>query len=207
MSEHLTIAAVTAVLRDRLQRSANKALSGAQVTWKRPDAREAAAQDTPGLNLFLYRVAPSPQLQNLDIPTRTAAGGRRAISELALDLEYLVTFYGPNVRSQLLLAQVVADLHVAPQLTPADIDGALKSSSSLFQGESAEESSIRGQKPRIRLKVVPLALEELSKLWSVFLQVPYDLSIVIQASPVLLRPESELDEVRRVEEVHIEGLE
>jgi hypothetical protein len=42
---------------------------------------------------------------------------------------------------------------------------------------------------RVRVTLLPLSLEELSKLWSVFYQIPYALTLAYQASVVLMQPE------------------
>jgi hypothetical protein len=45
---------------------------------------------------------------------------------------------------------------------------------------------------RIKLTPLTLSLEDLSKLWSVFFQVPYALSIAYEASVVLIEPSTPL---------------
>src|SRR5271165_5220408 len=68
-------------------------LSGAAVTTLRPDAQLSVA-DATGINIFLYQVLPNASLRNCDLPTRRSDGTLVQRPRIALDLNYLFTFYG-----------------------------------------------------------------------------------------------------------------
>jgi hypothetical protein len=186
MSDHRAIATVTAVLRDVLQEAANETVGGAAVTIKRPDARDEAHKDQPGINLFLYRVSENPVFRNADLPTRDASFELVERPQVGLDLDYLLTFYGAGLQPHLLLGRSLSRLTSKPLLFPDQIRDAIASAASFEGGGDLERSSLAQQLERVRVGPVSLSLEELSKLWSVFLQVPYDLSIALRASPILI---------------------
>ena len=52
MSNYRAISAVTATLRAMMQEVANSAAPGATVTVRRPEARDDAQKDVPGVNIF-----------------------------------------------------------------------------------------------------------------------------------------------------------
>jgi len=56
--------------------------------------------------------------------------------------------------------------------------------------EYLEQSDLADQVESVRLSPLSLNLEEMSKLWSVFFQTPYALSVVYQASVVLIQSEA-----------------
>ena len=186
MSNFRAIATVTATLQTILQEVANRSAPGAQITVQRPGARDEALKDTAGLNLYLYRTSVNSTFRNHDTPTRNSSGTLVERPATGVDLDYLLTFYGPGVQSQLLLGQTLATLHAEPYLTRSRITAAVDASQATDNGRHLKDSNLADQPERIRLTPIPLDLEELSKLWSVFLQVPYDLSIAYRASVVLI---------------------
>src|SRR5690348_9540501 len=94
MSNALAIATVTAMLRSVLRNALTGInVSGADVTSLRPDAPNLP---NPGVNIFLYRVAPNPFFRTADLPTRRADGALLRRPQAALDLDYLLTFYGDD---------------------------------------------------------------------------------------------------------------
>ena len=129
MSNPLAIAAVTAALRTRLTAVATPLagettsdLSDTQVTTLPPD-KAGLSEDHSQVNLFLYQVLPSASGRNLD--ARGVAGRKPA---LAIELFYLLTFYGRNANellSQRLLGRAMSLLHSNPSLEPAELSGAL----------------------------------------------------------------------------------
>lgn len=200
MSSYLAIATVTATLSDIVQRAAQAAIPGAVVTNKRPERLGSEMQDSAAVNLYLYQAIQSPGWVNFDLPSRTANGQlirwppvRNAAGEIvqppdvlpvhvALDLYYLLTFHGSdlNLEPQRLLGSTVIALHERPILLPPDIEAAIASKVFLAGSDLAD------QVERVKLDQLNLSLEELSKLWSIFLQIPYVLSLVYRASVVLI---------------------
>ncbi len=181
MSNSLAIATVTAALAAQIQKSAQQAVGGAEVVIGRP-------QSTPPANaqrwvqLYLYQLMPNPALRNTDLPTRDPAGKISQRPTVALDLYYLLAFYGDEkeLESQRMLGAVARDLNANPMLSRQTIRDVVASWGVLA------DSNLDEAMEQVRLTALPLNLEELSKLWSVFFQTPHALSIAYRASVVLL---------------------
>jgi hypothetical protein len=178
MSNALAIATVTSALANLVRTAAQSIVPGAEVVTGRPDPNA-----TPGhrIHLFLYQVAPNAALRNNDLPTRSSDGRIVKRPTVALDLHYLLAFYGSDsdLETQRMLGAVVRDLHAQPVLTRSHIENVLTLP---FLVGSDLADAIE------QVKFTPLAitLEELSKLWSVFFQTPYALSIAYQGTVVLI---------------------
>lgn len=188
MSNYQAIATVTAVLRRNLQAAIDVDVPGAKVGTGRP---EGAQNGTPeaGVNLFLYQVAPNAAWRNADLPARRADGSLQRRPQAALDLHYLLSFYGdePKLEAQLLLGSVVRTLHTRSVLTRKMIQDTLADPLFGFLAESNLAESVES----IKFTPSPLSLEDLSKLWSVFFQTPYALSFAYQGTVVLIESEAE----------------
>lgn len=194
MNSHLSIAAVTATLRQLLLTSLLADLEGLEVnvTTGRPGAHPGEdAQQKPGVNIFLYQVQPSPAWRNNDLPTRSATGQLARRPRLGLTLDYLLSFTGSEATldAQRLLGSSARALHVEPVLRRSLIEEAITASKS--KGEFLSEAGLAAQVEQVRLTPLPLSLEELSKLWSVLVQTPYALSVAYQAAVVLIEPDVE----------------
>jgi hypothetical protein len=180
VSNHLAIATVTASLAQFVQ-EAVKNVNGAKVTIARPDSANAALPG-PHVNIYLYHVTPNAAWRNSDLPTRADNGRLMQKPRVALDLHYLLTFYGTegNFEPQRMLGSAVRALHSQPVLTRALIRATVKATSDLTGSNLAEDSELVKFTPNL------LSLEELSKLWTVFFQTQYTLSITYQGSVVLI---------------------
>jgi hypothetical protein len=180
MSNALAIATVTQTLRNVLNDAISVAqVAGATVTFVRPD--DQAHLPATGANVFLYQVAPNEALRNSDLPTRATDGTLLQRPQAALDLFYLVTFYGDDTQleQQRLLGAVTLALHSQPWLKTADIQAA--------QGAPyLVGADLASQTERIRFRPINFSLEELSKLWSFLLKTDYVLSTAYVASVVLI---------------------
>ena len=196
MSNALAIAAVTSTLRYVLERALSAPhpgpVGGAAVTTLRPDqiaSGEFAA--TAGLNLFLYQVTPNHAGNLTDLPTRNSDGTfiRRPVA--ALDLHYLLTGYGEDASldGQRLLGRAITALAVSPVLTRDVIGAAVAAYETDAVTAFLASSDLADQLELVKLSATPLPLEELSRLWSVFQQTPYQLSVVYTATVVLLEAE------------------
>lgn len=181
MSNHLAIATVTATLVQLLDRAISADVPGAQVTWVRPDDAGNGAP-TAGVNLYLFQVTPNAAWRNADLPTRDLQGRLVQRPTVALDLHYLLTFYGDETKfePQLILGSVVRALHDQPILTRDLIQDTLNANPSL------EDSDLDEAVELVKFTPAALSLEELSKLWSVFFQIPYRLSTAYQGTVVLI---------------------
>jgi hypothetical protein len=184
MSNHLAIATVTAALRSALLAALQADVPGAEVTTLRPSTAGGAGLPGLGVNLFLYRVQPNDTLRNADLPTRRPDGEVMRAPRVALDLDFLLSFHGADatLEPQRLLGSAARTLHAHPQLTEAGITATVADPAVDFLAGS----DLARQVERVRFSPLALSLEDLSKLWSVFFQVPYVLSMAYRAGVVLI---------------------
>ena len=184
MSNALAIATVTQTIVQILGDALDAAqVPGASVTALPPDSSHGlhGLPDT-GVNVYLYQVSPNSALLNADLPTRRADGTLLRRPQAALDLYYLITFYGDENRleQQRLLGAVTQTLHAQPVLPRNTIEFVQTNSSFLSGADLADQSEL------VRLTPVNFNLEELSKLWSFLLKIDYVLSVAYRASVVLI---------------------
>jgi hypothetical protein len=181
MSNFLAVATVTAGLRQVLAPAVAAAVPGATVTTLRPEADTAT---TPArVNLFLYQVTPNGATGNMDLPTRRADGTVVQRPRVDLNLNYLFTFHGDDTQleAQRLLGTVVSTLYSQPFLTRDEIQNTITNPAfAPFLANSDLAAAVE----LVKFTPLQLPIEELSKLWSVFLQTPYSLSVVYQGSLV-----------------------
>lgn len=191
MSDFRAVAAVTAVLQSILDEAAKAAVDGAEATTERPD-RIQDGDSRARVNLFLYQVSPNGSWRNDDLPTRRGDGTLARRPQSALDLHYLLTFFGSESEQvpQRLLGRVVSTLHAQPLLSREVIRRAIDAALELAPDSYLADSDLIAAPELVRFTPIVLNLEELSKLWSVFFQVPYFLSVAYQASVVLIEPDS-----------------
>jgi hypothetical protein len=185
MSNYLAIATVTSALQRILQASVQADVEGARVTTVRPSGSSSGTPET-GVNLYLYQVKPV-NWRNADLPTRHAQNQLVKRPQIALDLQYLLTFYGNDVElePQRLLGSVLRTLHSRPTLTRETIRDTIVDTALDYLAES----NLFEQLELITLSPTPMSTDELSKIWSVFLQTPYVLSLAYQAGTVLIESE------------------
>ncbi len=187
MSNFRAIATVTATLAlEVLQNAATNAVPGATVTMTRPDAVNTPAP-APRVNIYLYQITPNAAWRNRDLPTRDSAGQLVQRPRLALDLHYLLTFYGDETQlePQRLLGSVALAMHASPVLTRDMIRSTIVNPAFPFLAQSnlADEVELVKFTPQL------LSLEELSKMWSVLLQTQYTLSTTYIGTVILLEGE------------------
>jgi hypothetical protein len=185
MSNHLAVATVTAALSDMLQTAIIPDVSGSTVTTLRPS--DNGNMPAPGVNVFLYQVMPNVAWRNEDLPSRRAGGELAQRPRAALDLHYLLTFYGDEgqLQPQRVLGSVVRALHTRPILTRASIRSTIAKAAYNYLAASNLADDVE----LVRLTPLGLSLEELSKLWSVYFQTSYHLSVAYLATVVLIESE------------------
>ncbi|TQN42893.1 uncharacterized protein DUF4255 [Blastococcus colisei] len=181
MANHLAIATVTEALRLRLAEVIGTEVSGVDVVARRPEATDG--QSTSQVTIFLYRVTPNAALRNADLPTRGADGNDvRRRPRVAIDLHYLLSFSGDEEQlvPQRMLGTSLAALHSAPGLSRAELATASQDEPWLTGSDMAQEVE------SVHFSLGQLSLDDMSKVWSVFVQVPYRLSVAYGASVVLI---------------------
>lgn len=178
MSDFRAIAAVTLSLQDLIQTAVNPL--GANTRTGRPE-RPSSGTSGPIVNIFLYQVAPNPQWRNSDVPTRRADGTIVQRPRTALDLYYILSFFGDESEQvpELLLGAVVSALTATP--SPLAPTGIVQRPGGPF---SPRAELVQAPGPPSYVPIA-LTLDELSKLWTMF-QIPYALSAVYKASAVLI---------------------
>lgn len=184
MSNALAIATVTATLREVLQENATYIVPGSEVLTLRPQEMENRPADNARINLYLYQIVPNTALRTADLPTRRTDGTLIQPPQSAWDLHYLLSFYGneTTLEAQRLLGSTVDILHSQPFLSRSKIRTIISSTNNQY----LVDSNLDEQVESIKFMPLILNLEELSKVWSVFLQTTYALSVAYQASAVLI---------------------
>jgi len=172
MSTGVALQAVTNALRRRLRAAAPNTL----VHARPPDQLRPGLETRPYLNLFLFEVLPNAAWRNQELPAR--GGGARLRPPLSLDLRYLLTAY-PDTDDEDsahgLLGAAMLLLHDDPVLSRDELAG------------TAPAAGVDQQFEQVRICLMHLPLDELSKLWTAF-TTDYRLSVVYQASVVLIDP-------------------
>ena len=196
MSNQLSIATVTCALRYLLTPSV-RLVPGAQVTTVRPDSL-GSGKMTRGVNLYLYRLTPNSNFRNVDVPTRRSDGSVAEKPTLVVDLHFLISTFGDEAKleSQLLMGAVVARMHEAPILSSSMIEEALQAN-----GDIVEGSDLSDQKPKPRMILEAMTDEELSRIWGVLYQVPYQLTVAYRVGPVFLESDIDVEPREPVQDV------
>lgn len=185
MSNYLAIATVTAAL-GRIVHAAAEAsgVGSVGLDFGRPTA-PGDGQTARKVQLYLYQVSPNAALRNSDLPTRGPDGKLVDRPQAALDLHYLLAFYGSQqtLEPERMLGAVARNLHARPLLSRQAIQDAISSHPELNGSNLADAIE------RVRFTPAAISLDELSKLWSVFFQTPHALSVVYHANVVLIEAE------------------
>jgi hypothetical protein len=182
LSNHLAVATVSAALGQVVQASAESAVGGVALRFGRPAAQTAGATERR-VQVYLYQVTPNAALRNDDLPSRNAEGRLTHRPQAALELHYLLSFYGDDqqLEPDRMLGAVTRDMHARPLLTVQDIANAIAANSPALVG-----SDLAAAVERVKFTPATLSLDEQSKLWSVLVQTPHALSLVYTASVVLI---------------------
>lgn len=174
MSNSLAIAAVTTTLRNLISQGVAQELGDGIVTTQPPD-KARYHHDKNQINLFLYHILPNASWRTMDLPNRVKPG-EIGQPPLALNLYYIITFYGKDnddILAHRLLGQAMHILNDYAVLNPADIKISLG------------ESDLHNQVERVRITLQPMSLEDISKLWRTF-QTQYRISAVYEVSVVII---------------------
>lgn len=184
MSNHLAIATVTAALGHIVHAAAEASGVGSvALDFGRPTA--VGDGQARKVHVYLYQVSPNASMRNNDLPTRGPDGKLLDRPQAALDLRYLIAFYGSqqSLEADRMLGAAVRNLHARPLLSCQAIQGAIANHGELTGSNLADAIE------RVRFTPAAISLDELSKLWSVFFQTPYALSVVYDARVVLIEAE------------------
>lgn len=183
MSNYLAIATVTATLQRTLQGSIQTDVDGARVTTVRPD-RLSSGSPEAGVNIYLYDILMNPAWRSADLRQRHSDEKYTKRSQTGLDLYYLLTCYGNDVElePQRLMGSIIRTLNSQSNISQEMIRETVADSTLTFLADS----DLAQQVETISITPVDLNVEEISKIWSVFFQTPYCLSIAYKTSIVLI---------------------
>lgn len=186
MSNHLAIATVTAALRMQLENSLSADFTdiSVSVNHTRPVVSSNGETSTPSVNIFLFQVSTNGARSNEELPVRDSRGRLVARPSVALDLHYLLTFLGDETQlvPQRILGSVARTLESRPVLTRELVDVVKNEPTFSYLEQSDLDQAIE----TVKFTPEPLSLEEMSKLWSVFFETPYALSVAYRASVVMI---------------------
>jgi hypothetical protein len=187
MSNHLAIATVTAVLQRTLQASVQRNVEAVRISTVPPHRLGQGTPET-GINVFLYQVTRNNALKNPDALAMRSRNKRTPWRQSALELHYLLSFYGNDaeLEPQRLLGSVVRTFNDRTTLPIQQIQEALNDSTFAFLAASDLATQVQD------LQIIPedLNLEDLSKIWSVFFQTPYALSLAYKVTAVVIDGET-----------------
>jgi hypothetical protein len=185
VSNFLAIATVTTTLGELIQTAISREVPGwvpgAKVSFYSPASKEID-RNQPAVNIYLFQTSRNAALRDADLPTRRADGSIIQRPQAAINLEYLLSFYGDErtLEAQRLAGIVIAQLHAQPQLSRALIDSTIPHYPYLATSNLARQIDL------VKFSPVPLSPDDLSKLWSSLLHAEYALSIVYEGTVVLL---------------------
>jgi hypothetical protein len=185
VSNYLAIATVTAALGRIVQQAAEASGVGSVgLDFGRPTLT-GTAQTERKVHIYLFQASPNASLRNTDLPTRSPDGKLVDRPQAALDLRYLIAFYGnqKTLEPDRMLGAAVRNLHARPLLSRQTIQETISNHSELNGSDLADAIE------RVKFTPAAISLDELSKLWSVFFQTPHALSVVYDANVVLIEAE------------------
>jgi hypothetical protein len=185
MSNYLAIATVTEALRQLAQDGARDAgFAHAEAVVLRPPASLNAGHPNGLPNAFVglypYQISPNAQWRNSVLPNRRSDGTLVQGIRSAYDVYFLLTCYGNDseLEPQRVLGALLRRLAASPVLTKDMIKNATYG---VFAGNNLDT-----EVETVKFSLMSLSLEEFSKLWSVFFQTTYYISIALQAAVVFI---------------------
>ena len=176
-----------------LLRLLNDALTPGTVTLAPPK------NATSRLTLFLYKVLENPFLKNEERRVRQDASGR-LIEEpppLFVDLYYLLTAHA-------LTAQPDEPIKAQRALSRAM---RLLYDNGILAGSSIQSTSDLGltSADTLRITLNPISMEDMTRIWSVFPDTQYELSVTYLVTPVPIQSARELGSAPVVDQIHDQG--
>lgn len=192
MSNYLSLATVIEALRQLVEDGANDAIAGAQAMVVRPPSN-LSGNHPPGqpnvyAGVYLYQVTPNVAWRNEETPTRRSNGTLLRGTRSAFDLHMLVSFYGADnkLEPQRVMGAVLRKMAEKPILTKEQIITARNTVVDDVLNDPLDKNNLETEVEQVKFTMLPLSLEEMSKVWSVFFQTAYQLSVAYQASVVFV---------------------
>ncbi|MEM7761582.1 MAG: DUF4255 domain-containing protein [Cyanobacteria bacterium P01_A01_bin.40] len=188
MSNYLAIATVTATLQRVLQHSIQLDVEGASVTTVKPESMGGVAET--GVNLYLYHIKRNSAWGKADVPGRQRRGDTVKRNQIAIDLFYVITFAGNDneLEPQRLMGSTLKILEDCSAITPQLIRDTIADPAFSY----LTDSDLANQVEVIRTEFLSISTDELSKIWSVFFQTSYALSVVYKVTAIIVEGEEAL---------------
>ncbi|HLJ26203.1 MAG TPA: DUF4255 domain-containing protein [Candidatus Angelobacter sp.] len=185
MSNYLSVATVTATLRQivlQALQAVPKVSGDVQVRTGKP---ENPSPGFVGANLYLYRIMPNNALRHKEPIPKRAAGILRKGPVTALDLYYVLSFYGDEKQQEpeRFLGSAIMALHRQPTLTAELIRQTVANAAA---GSYLAESDLQNQSELVRFSLQTLSADELARTWGLFARVAYAPSVFYKGSAVVL---------------------
>lgn len=185
MSNPLAVAAVTAALAQHVSSFISDGrplqIPGARVTFLNPSSEQLQTGEST-VNIFLFRVTRNASLNNNDLPTRSDDAQFLRRPSAAVDLDYLVTFFGDDreLAPQRLLGSVLAGLHAEPVLSRKLIQDTIDATPWL------KGSDLADQVESVKVTQAVVEPDLMVRFWTELIKTDYQLSVFYHASVVLL---------------------
>ncbi|HEU5383679.1 MAG TPA: DUF4255 domain-containing protein [Ktedonobacteraceae bacterium] len=176
MSSALTIAAVTAIIKNLLensliQQAVTTGMGDITITTLPPDRIAIGAEERPQINLYLYRLTPNTGWRHTAPGHTQEAQPEQA---LTLNLHYLLSAYSErDFQAEILLGVATQSLYDASHISGEHIRTAFNAlASHKSSGHTTLAALVRSSVPSqlAQINITPefLSLEDFSKLWSGF---------------------------------------
>ena len=177
-----------------LLRLLNDALTPGTVTLAPPKGA------TSRLTLFLYKVLESPYLKNEDRRVTQRPNGQLVEEPppMFVDLYYLLTAHALTVqpdepvKAQRALSRAMRVLY----------------DNAILAGSAIQSTSDRGltSGDTLRITLNPISMEDMTRIWSVFPDTQYELSVTYLVTPVPIQSARELGSAPVIDQIHDTGL-
>lgn len=183
MADHTAIAAVSRTLRTLLR---DRMAVNSAVTLAPPDI-EVAGVEGARVNLYLFQVLENAHLANQEIPG-TGHPGAYGRPPLSLDLRYLMTTHSAiettadaDLNAQTLLGDAMRVLHFFGNRV--DALSVTRAAAGTI-GDPILDPALGGEYERVKLKLHPGSLEDITKIWSALAEENFRRSAVYEVKVV-----------------------
>jgi hypothetical protein len=193
MSDYRVIAAATLTLQNLLLDAIRDSAPGATVKTGPPEVHPPEEVGEGLINIFLYKVEPNRVWRNEDLPYRRGDGSLMRRPQVAVDVHFLLSFYGDERRKipYLLMGLAMSALHAEPYPSVRHMPQVTEGVSGDDFGEtdpvstSLAGSGLEQQTHPLSFTFMPLSHDELVPLFS---QIPFVMSVAYRGSVLLIEP-------------------
>jgi hypothetical protein len=156
------------------------------------------AAGTNLLTLFLYKVTENPELKNAALLATPRADGRLESRKapLSLDAYYLLTAHAGDPANHLEAHRALSRA-MRVFYDNGILQGSLLRADDPSTGLTAESV--------LRLTLNPISMEDMTRIWSVFPDTPYEISVSYLVTPVAIDSARQFAGAPVVDQVHEQG--